>query len=567
MRDLDNRDLITGDFLVISGDVVSNLNLEPALTKHRARREKDKNAIMTMVLREAGVKHRTKGKGRSPVFVIDPRVDRCLHYEEMGGRRGGSRYVSLDPDLLKAHGEIEVREDLIDCHIDICTLDVLAQWSENFDYNSLRKSFLFGVLKDHELNGKTIHTHILSDQYAARVKNLKAYDAISKDVTGRWAYPLCPDSNLAPGQCYRFITGKVYREDGVILGRTTLIKSRSVVGAETSIGDNSVVSASTLGRRCKIGKNVLIEGAYIWDDVTVEDGSTIRQSIIANSGIVGRNCTIEPGSLLSFGVQVPESTTVHGITVTRGKDSSYAIASEDDESDASSVASSHLIYRNSSASNSNSSISTFTSEAEFDPPTDASRRGSYRSDPSDDGAQNRDFQLEATASILDGLQKGDAADTIFLELNGYRMSVDASQHEVRQAVVVAFMKRISGLAENTSAREGVKQVFTNYKSLVERIVLDKAADEKVDQVDLLLLVQKEVVGRNNGNQLLLFVAKELYDQEILEEDGVLQWWDDERSRQGQMGKVRGLTEQFITFLREAEEDEDSAEEDESEDNE
>ena len=82
-----------------------------------------------------------------------------------------------------------------------------------------------------------------------------------------------------------------------------------------------------------------------------------------------------------------------------------------------------------------------------------------------------------------------------------------------------------------------------------------------------MLVQKEAVGRPNGNQLLLFVAKEVSDLEIITEDGVLQWWEDGRSKEGDMGKVRGLTEQFITYLKEAEEDEESEEDDDDDDEE
>ena len=44
MRDLDSRGLLVGDFLLVYGDVVSNLPLESALAAHRARRAKDKNA-------------------------------------------------------------------------------------------------------------------------------------------------------------------------------------------------------------------------------------------------------------------------------------------------------------------------------------------------------------------------------------------------------------------------------------------------------------------------------------------------------------------------------------------
>lgn len=574
MRNLDNLDLITGDFLLVSGDVISNMNLEPALVKHRARRQKSKDAIMTMVLREAGVGHRTKSKGARPVFVIDPVAERCLHYEEMGRRRGGSRYVSLDPELLTSHGEIEVRDDLIDCRIDICALDVLAQWSDNFDFQSLRKSFLRGVLKDYETYGKTIHTYVVTDQYAARVKSLRAYDAVSKDVLGRWAYPICPDSNLVRGQSYRFGAGKVYKEDRVMLGRTAVVK-RSVIGSDTSIGDGSMITGSTVGRGCKIGTNVTIEGAYIWDDVAIEDGSIIRQAIIANSSSIGKGCKIELGALISFGADLTQDSSVSANSwITRDHNKDYNSNQDSDESDASSVGSSHLIYQSPSASSSLSSISTLASyEDDLEPPRDMLRRSSFRSDPSDDAGENRDFHIEATASILDGLQKNDLSDTIMLELNGYRMSTNASQHEVRKAVVAAFMKRILNLTNGDNAsgsgsmsmREAVKDVFTRYRALVERTTFDKDAEGKVDQVDFLMLVQKEVLWRPNGDQLLLFVAKEVYDLDIIEEDGVLQWWDDLRSQEGEMGKVRELTEQFITYLKEAEEDEESEEEDDDED--
>ena len=566
MRDLDNRDLVTGDFLVVSGDVVSNINLESALARHKARREKDKNAIMTLVLRQADVNQRLKRKRRRPVFVIEPRAERCLHYEEIGAKTG--RHLLLDSDFLTSHGEIEVRQDLIDPYIDICTPDVLAQWSENFDYQSLRRSFLFGVLKDYELNGKTIHTHVVKHQYAQRVKNLRAYDTISREVLGRWMYPLCPDCNLVDGQTFRLKKGRIYQEDSVTIGRNTDIKGRTTLAAGTQIGENSSIIDSVIGRGCRIGREVHIRDAYLWDGVIVKDHAKIvGPSVIANNVTVGEMTTIQAGALISFGSHISDRSTIPPVKISKDEGGHQALGTFEYDSDASSDASISLLYHSPSASSSTSSISTFaTSESGFED-LDTSRRSSFHSVPSDDVAQNRDFQLEATGSILDGLSKGDAADTIFLELNGYRMSVDASQHEVRQALVAAFVKRISSLIESVSPREAVKQIFTDYKGLVERIILDKATDEKADQVDFLLLIQKDLIGRPSGDQLLLFIAKEMYDQDIVEEDGILQWWEDPASSEGEMGKMRCLSAQLITFLREAEEDDESEEDEEEEDGE
>ena len=580
MRDLDRRDLITGDFVFITGDVVSNLNLEPILARHRARREKDKNAIMTMVLRESGIDHGIQSKTRRPVFVINPRVDRCLHYEEIGHRNGGNHYVAIDPDLLKEHEEIELREDLVDCHIDICTPDVLAQWSDNFDYQTLRNSFLFGVLKDYELNGKTIHTHISADQYAARVRNLRAYDAISKDVMGRWTYPYSPDSNFLPRQNYRLAAGQHYLDGGVKVPRNSILKGHNIIGADSTIAERVLLRNCALGRRCKIGRNVQLINAYIWDNVTVGDNTTISHSIIGNDVAVGADCTIESGSILSYDVRVPTRSTISGnILVNREKPNSLSdtfsdtfsiYQPTDSDSEAEDTNTASQLYLNASAASSNSSVSTFTSQLSDDneePLETSSRRSSVFSDPSDAEAaqKNRDFHLEATSSILDGMVEGHAPDTIFLELNGYRMSVDAQPHAVLSSVVSAFMKRIAQLTDNgTTTREAVKNVFTKYKALIDRVILDKAAKQKTDQVDFLLCVQKDVVGRPKGADLLLFVAKEVYDLDLVEEEGVLQWWEDDRSSKGDFGVIRGLTEQFVTFLREAEEDEDSDEDDEEE---
>lgn len=49
LRAIDQKDIIKGDFVLLTADTVANFDLGPALSLHKARREKDKNAIMTMV--------------------------------------------------------------------------------------------------------------------------------------------------------------------------------------------------------------------------------------------------------------------------------------------------------------------------------------------------------------------------------------------------------------------------------------------------------------------------------------------------------------------------------------
>lgn len=611
MRDLDSRSLLVGDFLLVYGDVVSNLPLEGALAAHRARRAKDKNAIMTMVLREAGTTHRTKARGTSPVFVIDPAKDRCLHFEQMPNR-DQTHYLSIDPDLLSEHQELEIRQDLIDCGIDICTPDVLALWSDNFDFQAPRKGFLHSVLKDYELNGKTFHTHIISDHYAARVRNLHAYDSVSKDIVSRWAYPLCPDSNLVQGQSYRLAKGNIYKEEGVILARDCVINPKTVIGRGTSIGDGSIITNSIIGRHCQIGRNVRIEGAYLWDYASVGDGSVVKKSIIANEASIGRKCIIEEGALISYGVAIGEGKTIRGEhRITRAKrrresneelvrgDADLEVVGkggdgfefhDSDEEDEDEIVDSlvspgsckhfhctarsplltDIVYNLTNLSQ--ESISTLNSDSEADDYEirhDRSGASSFLSVGSQDSQHAANFDHDASTSIYDSLVEGHESANIQLELTALRMSTNASDHQVRRAVVTAFVKRIHQLIKSgISVKESVAQVFDAHKELVDRCIFDKAQSDKADQVDFLLLLQADVTHKENGDSILLQAATKLSFNEHVEDEGFYQWWDDEKSSETEeMRKVREKTKPLIDFLHKQEEDSESDSEEDSEEDE
>ncbi|KAF2735394.1 translation initiation factor-like protein eif-2b epsilon subunit [Polyplosphaeria fusca] len=596
MRDLDTRALLVGDFLIVYGDVVSNLPLESALNAHRARRQKDKNAIMTMVLREAGTRHRTKAQSTNPVFVVDPTKDRCLHFEQMPNKEQ-THFLSLDPTLLSDHQELEIRQDLIDCGIDICTPDVLALWSDNFDFQAPRKGFLHSVLKDYELNGKTIHTHIVNDHYAARVRNLHTYDSVSQDIVARWAYPLCPDSNLLRGQSFRLQKGNIYKEDGVVLARDCIIRSKTVIGRGTSVGDGTVISNSIIGRHCHIGRDVTIDGAYIWDHASIGDGCKVEKAIIASEASISRRCRIEAGALISYGVHVSEGQTIsgenritrakrkreHGEDLPRGEPDpsivgkggdgfEYYDSNEEDEDEiVDGLISRGPLYNLSNLALSAESISTLNSESEddYEFSHQRSEAGSFVSVGSVDSHASQhahNFDHDAAASIYDSLIEGHESANIQLELTSLRMSTNASEHQVRRAVVVSFVKRIIQLiGSGSNVRDAVAQVFGQHKDLLTRTMFDKnSASGKVDQVDFMLLLQADLASRENGDLVLLTAATKLVEMDVIEDDGMMEWWENPKSKEGDdMVKVRGKTQQLIDFL--SQESEEESDEDDEED--
>ena len=613
LRDLDKRSIISGDFVLVHGDLVSNIQLDAVLARHRARREANRDACMTVVLRSVGEQpHRAaKARGITPVFVVDPTTGRCLQYEETHPLQS-EHYLNLDPAVL-SHGEFEVRSDLVDCGIDICTPDVLALWSESFDYELPRKNFLHGVLKDWELNGKMLYAEILDDGYAARASNLQMYDCISQDVLERWTLPFVPDSNMMHGQTYRRVKHGSYVEDHVVAERGAKV-TQSAVGRGTTIKTGSAISGSIIGRRCRIGKNVTITNSYIWDDAVIGDSASVVHSVIGGSVLVGASCRIPEGSLISYnvhigdGVQLPSKPPARISILTDdkklaetdvslvgkgGKGAIYEVVADEEESDDEdgesrdpAVLQSSLIYSLEGLNISTSSISTLASDDEYGSDDDMSTAGSLQagdfgqtrdrlsSFASDDASKPDGFHTDAVNGIVDALRADDSDDfdSAKLEFMGLRLANNASDSSMRRAIAVAFVRRAAELlAPEHGGLEPPKaagEALTSKKGAVKFIKEVAVGGEEVaQQAEFALALQKALLGVRGleaarGGALLAALLQQLYSLDVLEEEGILAWWADQRAGEGEsMNVLKEKCRVLVEWLENADEEGSSEEED------
>lgn len=600
MRDLDSKGLIKNDFLLISGDVVGNIDLKKVIKQHKDRKNKDKNAIMTMVLREACALHRTRPRSHPGIFVLDQENGRCLRYEEAnsrGGRMIGGR-VAIDADLLNEVNNISFRNDMIDCHIDICSIDVPALFQENFDYDHLRSDFVRGILTS-DLLGKTIYTHIVDDNgYAARVESPQTYDAVSRDVIARYTYPICPDTNLIEDHKYSYQRGHIYKETGVVLSQSAIIGGGSVIGSQTFIGSGTKVDYSVVGRRCKIGEGVTLNGAYIWDDVVIEDGAVIEKAIVANGAVIKKNAHVEPSAIISYGVVVGEGKTVPaGYKLTRSE-RKLVIDSEDDSDDSDShdeVTSSRrsiaasaasivgedgegyvfhgsdmddddtsfdgtavdgLVYHMDNLEMSDSSLDSIQTHGA------RQKRGHHRTLSTTSAASGasgvsdendvEDFFREAVASTERSIMDNHTQDIALLELNTLRMTMNAPHEKLRSAVIHALISHIARMITTGTmdAKQAAEQLFTKWTTVLRRIVHD---DD--DEVALLLDIQNECTRRPQGSKILFYAASTLYDNDITKEDNIYGWWNSEESKKTEaLRTTRELTGRWVEWLQNAEEE-------------
>lgn len=162
MRDIYTRGLVTSDFVLVMGDLVSNIRIDEVVRVHKERRKTNKDAIMTMVVKESGVRHRTRfvwslrsfffldtynlscsrARGESSVFVLDSKSSECLHYEHIQGFPRTTT-ITIPREILTAHPEVDIRNDLIDCYIDVCSVEVIIDFSLVMLANLKEKKNLF----------------------------------------------------------------------------------------------------------------------------------------------------------------------------------------------------------------------------------------------------------------------------------------------------------------------------------------------------------------------------------------------------------------------------------------
>ncbi|KAG0237505.1 hypothetical protein BGW42_000715 [Actinomortierella wolfii] len=576
MRELDAKQLIRTDFILVTGDVISNMKLDKVLEEHRARRAVDKNAIMTMVLKKASSKHRSRSVGDGSIFVLDQKSKECLHYQPVKAFRSTrqDRRMIMDMEVFEKHPEIQIRNDLIDCQIDICSVEVPALFTENFDYQDIRSDFVHGILTS-DLLGKTIHFHEVNDVYAARVRSTQMYDAVSKDIISRWTFPMVPDSNLgSSGDRYEVRRGLVYKEKSVVLSRTCVVEEKVVIGANTQVAESSVLSNCVIGKNCKIGANVKIDNAYIWDNVTIKDNTQITQCIIASNAVLEENVKIGKGSIISFNVIIGANSTIPPFTritalpeededelvsdealvgpTGRGRAFTEAEDSddEDDESDPRNKLVNKLAYdleQIKIAAQEQDSASEFESEA---------------SDEEEEADPAEDLNREVAQTLDRAFKENHAVDIAALELNTLRMASNSSFHEMRLRIIPGVLKQIDHSAKPGSGKTA-KEVLTRWGPLIGKMIHDEQ-----DQVDGLFILQSCCATQlEDGNKTFAPSLRYFYDEDILEEDAILEWYHSPRSREGSPAelRLRDIAAPMIAFLEQADsDDEDDDDEEDSE---
>jgi len=106
--------------------------------------------------------------------TTDYTFHRTLLSERLDPYPDRKRLVYLSKEIISKHTNFLLRNDLCDCNIEICTPEVPALFTENFDYEDLRSDFVNGVLTS-DLISKNIYCYIAKSGYSSKFTDFEEY--------------------------------------------------------------------------------------------------------------------------------------------------------------------------------------------------------------------------------------------------------------------------------------------------------------------------------------------------------------------------------------------------------
>ncbi|CAJ0959837.1 unnamed protein product, partial [Mesorhabditis belari] len=283
LRELDLRAIISSDFLLITNPATfTNATLRRQVENFRARRKANRNNVMTLIYsRSSHPEKATIGVKKADGKLV------LYHRADNPSRFDVDKNYFLD--------DVVIRNNVTDTGIAICSVNVLVQFSTNFDFRG-RDDAIREILANEEILLLNIHVDVLNEsECATQINDYKSYLTASALLMDRWLYPLCPDNMFQPDE-YVFVSNgqnMYYGVEKEKIGSLAGTQSKAILG-----------SCSMVGASCKIEQAVKVVGSVVGDGTTIGLGTRIRNCIIGRNCRIGRGCLLE-NAIIGDSVTIP----------------------------------------------------------------------------------------------------------------------------------------------------------------------------------------------------------------------------------------------------------------------
>lgn len=589
MRDIESRDDLrpVDDFVLVRQGSVFNVDVSRLVSAHKARKEQDRNWLITTTLRKGA------GSASSGLIVaVDKATGTLLKYVENMDHAGVTIDVMAGNSGLPAGGSMELCSDVLDVGLDVCAPEFLVEFRENFYYDTVRayiKEKLDGG--EAEVFGNRMFAHFMDSslgQYGTRIFSLASLAQATSDVLTGW---MDPDSHA---EIIVMLRESVVSQEF----QSEYLLERTVLGEHVSIAVGTTIVDSVIGNDVTIGSDVTIKRSIIMDNAAVGDRCEINGSIISAHCVVEENSTIPKNCFLDTHVCIgPDFTDMspHSLITLQdpadflGDEESSGSDIEDDEAtedkgaaaDASSLTNNGNsevaadVWRHEDVGNGGKghlvevslskmidpffvprgfALTSFESDdddeleeegGDEESDSEEGDAGNYvdagngeidklgaavegtklDEDAEDDFDASRieKFNQEVFETIERAHEENVEVDNTTLELNSLKLAYNCSFAETLTGLV-AGLARMAIRSPPKQVYGEIDSALKNYTSVVKKFNKEGDATHHLQVASGLARALKD-----NG-MALMYVYKAMYDRDMLEDEGILGWASGERAK-------------------------------------
>lgn len=198
---------------------------------------------------------------------------------------------------------IQMRSDLLESQIYLCSSHVLNMFTDNFDHQTM-EDFVRGVLSDEEVSGYVIHMDTMNMRFGSHfslVADLNSYYVEMMRLLARGA-DLTLDLALFKRQRDRL---NVYMSKQVLkIGNNCRLERNVFIDAGCRIGEKCEIENCLIAANCQIGPNTKLTNSIVWPNTRIGPNCVINACLIGFNVRVGSNVKICENCILGNEVQV-----------------------------------------------------------------------------------------------------------------------------------------------------------------------------------------------------------------------------------------------------------------------
>ncbi|CAI4224165.1 unnamed protein product [Auanema sp. JU1783] len=533
LRELESRALVNGDFLLVSNPgVLTSSTLSNEIMNFKKRRQEDKNNVMTQIYSNAI----TPSKTVIGVHSESKRL-RLFHCDEES--------ETLDIDKVHFLEDVVVRRDITFTGISICSLNILAQFSDNFDFQEI-DDVIRELLVNEELLLQKIHIEILENNEAGfMIRDYTDLLLASTMLQENWFFPLTSRDLIT--DVARYMDDNNENRGG--FKPSKYLPSNVILGPKTEVGSSSLLSNAVIERSTVIGNDCVIENAIIGKNCTIKDGVKIREAIIGDNVVIEANICL-PMKCIALGGRITNVTDISSVGV-------LSLQKPDEDCDETI----RVVDRNGQylwfLKNGTSFWGTKNRRRTLSVLSETNL--TERDEASDDDEEEEDeveldgqFLVEVVESMerIQQLQNSERhMSNLILEINSSKLAYNISMEDVAKNVFYAFL----GLPGNETI-VGIKALATKWKALFQNYY-----DPIKNQIQLLLAIEERFKEHETFRNKVAKLVHILYnDLDILEEEAILEW----ANSMPQDSELRTVMKPIVDWLQEDEDEDDDDEEEE-----